>query len=110
MKVRLLRGQVVVREDKDAEFRHLCILVPGPSTKHDKDAVPRSRAWHKGTVLAMGEPMRTEKGVEVEPGFDVGDTVFFHFDHHEKSWTRPWVDGEEAVWVPQWCVDAVEEQ
>jgi len=46
-------------------------------------------------------------GVEVPYGFDVGDTVLFHWVHLEKGWTVEWVDGEAAAVVPQECVDAV---
>jgi co-chaperonin GroES (HSP10) len=108
MSVRLLRGRVVIREDHKADFRHFPhIIVPDPLTTHNKDAVAEGRTWHRGTVLAMGEPALTPTGAEVDPGFQVGDSVVFHFSHNEKQWTRPWTDGELAVWCPQWCVDAV---
>lgn len=110
MKIRLLRGQVVVREDLKAgteQYKH--IVVPDVSSKHDRDAVARGRSWHKGVVLAMGAAAMTKKGVEVPPDFKIGDTVLFHWDHHERSWTRPWADGEPAAWMPQHCVDAVVE-
>lgn len=106
--VRLLRGMVVIREHLDADVEHFKhIIVPGVSTRNDRDAVARNRTWHRGEVLAMGPPAKTAKGVEVEPGFEVGSVVVFHFDHHEKAWTRPWVDGKNAVWCPQQMIDAV---
>lgn len=110
MRVRLLRGQVVIREDLRADTRHFRhIIVPGVSNaeRHDPDARQRARTWHRGNVLAMGAPMLTSKGVEVPHGFAVGDDVIFHWQHREKSWTRPWVDGELACWIPQAFVDAV---
>lgn len=106
--MRLLRGRVVVREDlkaDTAQYKH--IVVPDVSTQHDKDAIARARTWHRGKVLQVGPPALTVDGVEVPQEFKEGDDVIFHFEHHEKSWTRPWSDGEPAIWVPQQAVDAV---
>jgi co-chaperonin GroES (HSP10) len=101
---------VVVREDYKADTAHYThLIVPDVSTQHDRDAVARARKWHRGTVLAKGAPALTAKGVEVPHGFEVGDTVLFHWNHYEKGFTRPWSDGEPACWVPQVCVDAVVE-
>jgi len=110
MRIRLLRGQVVIREDLQASTRHYRnIVVPGvlDAEKYNPDARQESRTWHRGIVLAMGAPMLTPTGAEVEPGFAVGDDVVFHWEHLERGWTRPWTDGELAAWVPQYCVDAV---
>lgn len=105
---RLLRGRVVIREDMKADVdQYTHIVVPDVWTCDDKDAIARARSWHRGTVLAMGPPALTKRGVEVPFGFGVGDTVLFHFEHHERAATRPWVDGQDAVWCPQQCVDAV---
>jgi co-chaperonin GroES (HSP10) len=110
MRVRLLRGQVVIRENLRGAADHLKhIIVPDVFTTHNPDAVQEARTWHRGRVLAMGAPMLTPTGAEVPHGFEVGDEVIFHWAHHEKSWTREWVDGEPAAWVPQWAVDAVVE-
>jgi co-chaperonin GroES (HSP10) len=107
MNIRLLRGQVVVREDHHAatrEFTH--IVVPELGTAEER---ARKRTSHVARVLAMGPPALTRKGVEVPHGFAVGDTVVFSWATHEKSWTRPWVDGELAAWIPQECVHGVVE-
>lgn len=107
-RIRLLRGQVVIREDLRAdtgEYTHL--IIPDRFSPHNPDHAQESRTWHRGTVLAMGAPMLTKRGVEVPHGFAVGDEVIFHWAHHEKSWTREWVDGLPACWIPQAYVDAV---
>lgn len=108
--IRLLRGQVVIRENLTADTSHYThIVIPNVSNaeRHDADAIQRARTWHRGIVLAMGAPMLTPRGVEVPHGFAVGDDVLFHWAHHEKAWTREWVDGLPACWVPQAFVDAV---
>ena len=97
MSVRLLRGQVVIREE-----RHVSAHVWAPTPEN-----PRDVKTHRGRVLAMGPPAVTRKGHEVPHGFKVGDIVQFHFNHRERDFTRPWTDGEDAVWVPQECVDGV---
>lgn len=108
--MKVLRGRVIIREDYGADYEQYShIIVPTPSTKDDKDAVARARTWHRGKVLALGAPALTKKGVEVPHGFEVGDTVLFHWEHYEKGFTRPWTDGELACWVSQQCVDAVVE-
>ncbi len=110
MNIRLLRGQVVVRENLTADtdhYRHIIVPNVSDAERHDPDARQRARKWHRGTVLAMGSPMLSKGGVEVQPEFKVGDEVIFHWAHREKSWTREWVDGELACWVPQALVDAV---
>jgi hypothetical protein len=108
MTIRLLRGQVAIRENLRAQysqFKH--IIVPDRSTKHDKDAIQYDRTSHRGIVLGMGAPALTPNGVEIDPGFGVGDEVIFHFAHLEKAWTAVWEDGERAVWIPQMFIDAV---
>lgn len=106
---RVLRGQVVIREELDAqhaEYRH--IVVPRARAGDDADGERRARTSHVGIVLAMGPPARTARGVEVTPGFAVGDRVVFHWGHLERAWTRPWPeDGLDACWIPQEFVDAV---
>lgn len=109
--MRVLRGRVIIREDLKADTRQYThIIAPDVSTKDDADAVAVARTWHVGTVLAKGPPALTRKGVEVPHGFEVGDTVYFHWAHYEKGFTRVWEDGELACWVPQECVDAVVEK
>jgi co-chaperonin GroES (HSP10) len=105
MKIRLLRGQVVVREDMSARFSRytdLGLIVPDTVIAEE-----RKRRWHRGRVLQMGAPALDEFGHEVPFGFDVGDQVIWHWITHEPSWTRPYVDGELACWLPQECIDAV---
>lgn len=105
MNIRLLRGQVVVREDLGADTAHLSqIIIPELGTAEERQ---RARKWHRGVVLAKGAPMLTTKGVEVPHGFEVGDIVVFHWIHRERSWTREWVDGKFAAWIPQAAIDAV---
>jgi co-chaperonin GroES (HSP10) len=100
-----MRGQVVIRENLTSDtdqFTH--IIVPELGTWEERQG---KRMSHRGTVLAMGAPALTRRDMEVPPGFSVGDEVVFHWTHLEKAWTRPWIDGHPAVWVPQACVDAV---
>lgn len=98
MTVRLLRGQVVVREIR--AHASSTIWVPEPSN-------PRDVRSHRGRVLALGPPATTRKGAEVPHGFDLGDEVVFHWNRREKDFTRPWIDGEDASWVSQEEIDAV---
>jgi co-chaperonin GroES (HSP10) len=110
MNIRLLRGQVVIRENLTADtnhYRHIVIPDVSDAEKYDADARQRARKWHRGTVLAMGAPMLSKTGAEIVPEFKVGDEVLFHWQHREKSWTREWIDGLLACWVPQAFVDAV---
>ena len=96
MKVRLLRGQVVVRETSAKQS-----VIWSPEGKR-KDV-----RTHRGVVLGMGAPALNGT-VEVEPGFKVGDVVQYHFMHHEEAHTREWPeDGTKACWIPQNCIDAV---
>jgi len=102
--VRVMRGQIVIREDRGAYHGQTTILIPELGTYREQQ---ERRTVHRGRVLAMGPPARTRKEAEVPPGFSIGDEVIFHWTHLEKAWTREWIDGEEAVWIPQQNVDAV---
>lgn len=105
---RVLRGQVVVREELDAahaHYRHIVTLREREGT--DEDAERAARKFHIGRVLAMGPPATTSRGVEVPHGFAVGDRVVFVWTHLEKAWTRNWLDDEPAAWLPQQNVMAV---
>lgn len=111
MNIRLLRGQVVVRENyavHSQDYPHL-VLPESRNGYDDRHAVARGRTWHIGEVIAMGAPALTKKGAEVPHGFAVGDTVIFHWEHNEEQFTRPWTDGKLACWMTQRCVDAVVE-
>jgi hypothetical protein len=46
-------------------------------------------------------------GHDVPHLFAVGDVVQYHFEFREAARTRPWVDGEDAVWLQQQEIDAV---
>lgn len=95
VKIRLLRGQCVIRETKESgSFLHL--IAPNP----------RDVKTHRGTVLAMGEPSQVN-GHDVPWGFEVGAVVQYHWEYMEKAFTRPWVDGEDASWLRQDCIDGV---
>ena len=102
--IRPMRGQVVVRECHVAQF----LWTP--------DANPRQVKTHQGVVLAMGAPARTPMsvdgerwigGVEIPHGFEVGDVVQYHFEHHQEAWTMAWEDGSPATWLAQKNVDGV---
>lgn len=99
MKVRLLPGQVVIRE----------IQPEASAVLWTPELGARDVKTHTGRVLAMGPPARVNgTGAEVPHGFAVGDLVQFHFVHLEKGARNPWPpDGEMAVWVPQEAVDGV---
>jgi hypothetical protein len=100
--VKVMRGQVVVREITEAHS----LWMP--------DEAPRQVKTHRGVVLALGEPARTpvtwdgKGGHEVPFGFAVGDVVQYHFEHHQEAWTMTWpADGKPATWLAQHNVDAV---
>ncbi len=98
--IRLLRGQVVVRQLTEHTGR---VIIPDYSRReYHRDAVS-----HRGVVLAMGAPAQMPNGVEVAPGFQVGDVVQFHWSHNEENFTHEWEDGRMACWIAQDCVDAV---
>jgi hypothetical protein len=97
MGVRLLRGQVVVREEA---LRPSVIWSPDPKQ--------RGQTTHRGRVIGMGPPA-VLRGIEQPQDFAVGDLVQYHFSgHNQDAFTRTWPDdGLPATWVPQQDVDAV---
>lgn len=96
MNVRVLRGQVVVRE-----------LRPEPSPLWTPDPRARETKTHHGIVIACG-PGCLINGIEQAMGFGTGDVIQYHFRHHQEAATRPWpLDGLEATWIPQGSVDGV---
>ena len=105
--MRLLRGQVVVREDMTPHDRAGRIIIPAVSNSDEKHAVSRRRDWHVGEGIAMGPPAQTKRGADVPHGFTVGDRVLFHWVHNEANFTLPWIDGQPACWVPQEAIDGV---
>lgn len=98
MKVRLMRGQAVVREiDRGSDV----LWTPEETNQ-------RQIKTHTGRVLGLGPPPLTKRGAEVDIGVRVGDLVQFHYVHHRDAHTRAWPeDGKPAVWVPQAALDAV---
>lgn len=106
-RIRLMRGQVVIREDFTPHTHAGSILIPGISNIDNPNAVARRRTWHIGEVLGIGKPALDKWNHEVPYGFDVGDRVIFHFIHNEDAHTRDWSDGKRAVWIPQMAVDCV---
>jgi hypothetical protein len=104
MNVRLMRGQVCVREVEQTGSSSLWTPEPGA----------REQKTHTGRVLTMGPPARlhlkSASAPEVPYGFEVGALVQFHYEHHQEAHTRTWVDGEPATWVPQSCIDGVWEE
>lgn len=94
-----MRGRVVVRELKE---RSSLVIDPGRWNE-------REVTTHRGVVLAVGAPVRTESGAEVPHGFKPGDVVRFHFEATEKGRIAPWEDGEPALWMAQREIDGVEE-
>jgi hypothetical protein len=99
--IRLMRGQVVVRE-----------LVKRASVIWSPDDDPKSRTvkTHRGIVLQKGPPAflcDVEGAPEVPHDFEVGDIVQFHVAHNLDAHTREWSDGQKALWLPQNAIDAV---
>lgn len=93
MRIRLLRGQVVVRE---VFPKATGLWTPAPN--------PREQHTHQGIVLGMG-PEVANQGY---PEYRVGQMVQYHFSgSHQKAMTRSWIDGEDATWVPWFDLDAV---
>jgi len=64
--ITLLRGRVLVRRLDDT---HPLLVLPSTN--------PRETKIHRGRVLAMGKPAQSKWGHEVEPGYAVGDEVYF---------------------------------
>jgi co-chaperonin GroES (HSP10) len=101
--IRLLRGQVVIREDKSVHRRYGSIIVPERQGRDPEN-------WHVGTVLGHGPPaFLNDKPDSPTVPFDfvVGDRVFFSWDHNEREHTKEWEDGKAACWIPQKLVHAV---
>jgi hypothetical protein len=103
VRIRLFRGQCVVREIVDGQSSTL--WTPDVRTK-DRDV-----KTHRGVVLGLGPPAFLDAGAASSPvvpwDCSVGDVVQYHYVHNHEAHTRPWTDGELATWVPQMCVDGV---
>jgi hypothetical protein len=101
-RIRLMRGQVVVRE----------LDVSPSGVLWTPEAGPRQVKTHRGVVLGMGPPARLTEhpsSPEVPHGFEVGDVVQYHFAAvgTQAARTRAWTDGEPATWLCQPEIDAV---
>jgi hypothetical protein len=101
-RLRLMRGQVVVREE---------IPPPSPALWTPEQG-PRQVKTHRGVVLGLGPPARLTEhpaSPEVPHGFVVGDVVQYHFAAvgTQASRTRGWVDGKPATWLHQGEIDGV---
>lgn len=101
VKIRLMRGQVVVRE----EFGCLSVL-------WTPEQGPRQVRTHRGVVLGLGPPARLTEhpaSPEVPHGFGVGDLVQYHFGAvgTQEARTRAWTDGKPATWLTQAEIDGV---
>jgi hypothetical protein len=97
MRIRFLRGQIVVRECTHDQRGPLWL--PRPDEYKVK--------IHRGIVLGMG-PSRLRGDLEIPHGFEVGDEVLYIFTHLKDGWTLPWpLDGEPATWLPVENVQAV---
>jgi co-chaperonin GroES (HSP10) len=97
VKIRPLRGQVVIRE---VERRSSVIWTPAPGQ--------RDVRTHRGIVIAMGPPARDKWGNEIAHGFKGGDEVSFQWEMNEEAHRREWPeDGKPACWVRQYAVDGV---
>ena len=105
MKIRPMRGQVVIREVQFSASNML--WTPAPSARE-----PRT---HTGEVLALGPPSRLTEhptSPEVPHGFEVGDMVQYHFGAvgTQAARTRLWSDGKPATWLTQAEIDGVWER
>ena len=105
MRIRLMRGQVVVREI-DATPSPV-LWMPDPRA--------RDVSTHRGVVLGMGPPARlteSPNSPEVPHGFEVGAVVQYHFAAMgtQEARTRAWTDGGAATWLVQAEIDAVWEE
>lgn len=89
-----MRGQCVVRE------------VDRPSLIIDVSPW-KDRKHHRGVVLALGEPaflVDVAGAPRVPWDCMVGDEVLYVYVHNHTGFTRPWLDGQLATWIPQACV------
>ena len=105
MKIRLMRGQVVVREETP----------PASAMLWTPEQGPRQTRTHRGVVLGLGPPSRLTEhpdSPEVAHGFEVGDLVQYHFGTMgtQDARTRAWVDGKPATWLTQAEIDGVWER
>jgi hypothetical protein len=94
--IRLLRGQVVIREEHD----RISTILWTAGQRRGKEA-------RIGVVLAMGPPSFYDysgRCVEVPYGFAVGDRVVFAWVSNPDQFTLPWIDGKPAAWIPQGAV------
>lgn len=99
MRVRLLRGQIVVRE-----------VHGGSRLLWTPRAGRRQIHTHLGLVLGIG-PGAELGGVAQPVAFAVGDIVGWHWEHNEDAFTLEWPeDGRLAIWIPHRCVDYVCEE
>jgi co-chaperonin GroES (HSP10) len=98
--VRLLRGQVVVREESGHYSSVHGLWTPPGERKKEEARI--------GTVLALGPPAFLDysgRCVEVPYLFDVGDRIVFAWVSNPFHFTLPWPpDGKPASWVPQGAV------
>jgi hypothetical protein len=102
MNIRLMRGQVVVRE----------LDAPPCAVLWTPEQGPRQIHTHRGIVLGLGLPARLTEhpnSPEVPHGFDIGATIQFHFGAAgtQASRTRAWTDGMPAIWLTQAEIDGV---
>lgn len=110
-----LRGRVAIRPIVPMRTGLIYHPEQRPDTERaeDKSLGMLAQSSHRGTVLAMGPPARTQKHeVLVEPGFSVGDEVVYVFGRSgtEESRTSKLPDGTTCVWVSQEEVIAVIEK
>ena len=80
-----LRGRVIVRPTGDSggyadSFRRAGLVMPD-TLAFDARNEKNQNSLGRGIVVAMGPPARTKKGVEIPPGFKVGDEVI-HIGQH----------------------------
>ena len=105
MNLRLLRGRVVIREDR----RRSSII-------ETIDNDPRATVTHRGEVLAVGPPVQTEHYNpitqrstfhDVPLSYSVGDVVQFHFEGTEKGRTFSWGEWTGVLCMAQREIDGV---
>lgn len=95
--VRILRGRVVVREDKR---RSSIIIDPMPGD-------PREETTHRGVVLAVGAGAPSKGGIDCPLDVKPGDVVQFHFEGTERGRLATWDDGQPAIWLAHREIDGV---